>query len=97
MLKAELTVWDKKYPAATHVPILIQPNHLRGFGNYVVLNSGHTFHEKELSTLNYLLFPRLGDWAVMKVGDSSADVQKEEVIRAGFFDERWLLPGQKGR
>jgi Prolyl oligopeptidase family len=88
--KDELTVWDKSYPAATHAPVLIQPNRQPGVsGKYVVLNSGHTFHEKELSTLNYLLFPRLGDWAVMKVGDPPADVAKEEPLRAGFFDEQW--------
>jgi hypothetical protein len=58
-----------------------------------VLNSGHTFHEKELASLNYLLFPRLGDWAVMKVGqrlpgDPSGPVA-EEPVRAGFFNEEW--------
>ena len=48
--------------------MLIQPNPLAA-GRYVVLNSGHTFHEKELASLNYLLFPRLGDWAVLKIPD----------------------------
>jgi hypothetical protein len=93
--KDELTVWDKRYPSATHAPVLIQPNRLRRDNRYVVLNSGHTFHAKELSTLNYLLFPRLGDWAVMKVGDPPTDATKEEPVRAGFFDERWLFPGPK--
>ena len=55
-------------PRPTTRRCLIQPNPLAE-GRYVVLNSGHTFHEKELATLNYLLFPRLGDWAVVKVGD----------------------------
>ena len=45
---------------------------------------------------NYLLFPRLVDWAVLKVGAkvpaTPSDPLEEEVIRAGFFDERWLLP-----
>jgi hypothetical protein len=63
-----------------------------------VLNSGHTFHEKEPASLNYLLFPRLGDWAVMKVGgevpkDPSGLLQ-EEVVRAGFFDEHWQFAGR---
>ncbi|HEX3151597.1 MAG TPA: GDSL-type esterase/lipase family protein [Gemmataceae bacterium] len=94
--KDELTVWDKKYPATNHAPVLIQPNRLPGVLNkYVVINSGHTFHERELSTLNYLLFPRLGDWSVMKIGDPPADVWKEDPVRAGYFDERWLFPGQK--
>jgi hypothetical protein len=93
----ELTVGDRKYPAATHAPVLIQPNRVPRGGNYVVLNSGHTFHAKELSTLNYLLFPRLGDWAVVKVGDPPEDVTKEEAVRAGLFDERWMFPGLKPR
>ncbi|HJZ56668.1 MAG TPA: prolyl oligopeptidase family serine peptidase [Gemmataceae bacterium] len=91
----ELTFGKEKHAAADHAPLLIQPSPLAA-GRYVVLNSGHTFREKELASLNYLLFPRLGDWAVMKVGakspDDPSDPLEEEVIRAGFFDERWLPP-----
>jgi hypothetical protein len=88
----EVRVGKDRYPAADHAPVLIQPNPLAE-GRYVVLNSGHTFHEKELASLNYLLFPRLGDWAVLKVGgkvpkDPSGPLE-EDVVRAGFFDERW--------
>jgi hypothetical protein len=91
----EVQLGQGRYAAADHVPVLIQPNPLAE-GRYVVLNSGHTFHEKELASLNYLLFPRLGDWAVMKVGgtvpkDPSGPLE-ESVVRAGFFDERWRLP-----
>ena len=75
--------------------MLIQPNPLAQ-GRYVVLNSGHTFHEKELASLNYLLFPRLGDWAVLQVGGKApADPSQpldETVLHAGFFDEEWQLP-----
>ena len=35
--------------------------------NGIVINSGHTFHEQEFAAFNYLLFPRLGDWAMMKI------------------------------
>ncbi len=63
----ELQVGGERYTADDHAPVLIQPNPLAP-GRYVVLNSGHTFHEKELASLNYLLFPRLGDWAVLQVG-----------------------------
>ena len=91
----ELTFGKDTYSAKDHAVVMIQPNPLAR-GRYVVLNSGHTFHEKELALLNYLLFPRLGDWAVLKVGAKSpanpSDPLEEEVIRAGFFDERWLLP-----
>ncbi len=91
----ELAFGKDRYASADHAPVMIQPNPLAA-GRYVVLNSGHTFREKELASLNYLLFPRLGDWAVLKVGAKSpanpSDPLEEEVIRAGFFDERWLLP-----
>jgi hypothetical protein len=85
-------IGPNRYSAADHVPVLIQPNPLSR-GRYVVLNSGHTFHEKELASLNYLLFARLGDWAILRVSGQSpanpSDALEEEVIRAGFFDERW--------
>jgi hypothetical protein len=77
-------------------PILITSNPLPGAGDrYVVLNSGYTFHEKEFAAYNYLLFPRLGDWAVMKIGENEAkwgpSVKEfpEESMVAGFFDEQW--------
>jgi poly(3-hydroxybutyrate) depolymerase len=93
----ELRLGGDRYTAADHVPLLIQPNPLPGAGGrYVVLNSGHTFHEKELASLNYLLFPRLGDWAVVKVGGrvpaNPSDAPEEEVVRAGFCDEQWQVP-----
>jgi len=57
----------------------------------VVLNSGHTFREAELAKLNYLLFPRWGDWAVLRVDsplDRAAPLH-EDVLRAGYLDESW--------
>ncbi len=79
--KHELEIDGRKYAAADHVAVLIQPNPLAA-DRYVVLNSGHTFGEKELASLNYLLFPRLGDWAVL-------NIPAGEPISAGFFDEQW--------
>ena len=59
----------------------------------MVINSGHTFHEPEFSTLNYLLFPRLGDWAVMKIGapvtGNPSEAVREEPVAVGYFDEQW--------
>jgi hypothetical protein len=95
----ELQLGGDRYDAGDHVPVLIQPNPLTD-GRYVVLNSGHTFHEKELASLNYLLFPRLGDWAVLRVGGTTAPglrgPHQDSVVRAGFFDERWQLAGRSG-
>jgi Prolyl oligopeptidase family len=80
------------YPASDHLPALIVANPLPGGENrYLVLNSGHTFREAELAKLNYLLFPRWGDWAVLKVEPNRAPERaaEETVIRAGYFDEQW--------
>ncbi len=94
--KEELRVGAAVYPSADHAPALIHPG---ATGRYVVLNSGHTFHEKELARLNYLLFPRLGDWAVLKVGGevpaNPSDPLAEETVTSGFFDEKWGLPTVK--
>jgi hypothetical protein len=70
--------------------------HLPAKPLYVVVNSGHTFHEKELSTLNYLLLPRLGDWAVVRVPGEPSEPSGEDVIQGGFFDEQWAPPRNTG-
>jgi len=82
-----------EYAAADHLPALILPNPLDDTRqHYVVTNTGHTFHEAELGKINYLLFPRWGDWAVLRIPtESSADQPLEEVERAGFFNENWKL------
>jgi hypothetical protein len=90
----ELRLGRSRYVAATHSPALIAPSPFSA-SKYVVLNSGHTFHEAELSRLNYLLFPRLGDWAVFKLipvleGSPKAPIETE-VVKAGYFGEDWLL------
>lgn len=77
----KFTLQGKTYASADHVPVCIQPSPLAA-GRYVVLNSGHSFGEKELASLNYLLFPRLGDWAVFELSGS-------EPVAVGFFDEAW--------
>ena len=90
---------SERYAAADHAPVLIQPNPLAE-GRYVVLNSGHTFHEKELASLNYLLFPRLGDWAVLKVGGKVPDDPSEpldEERRAGRLLRRGVAIRRKRR
>jgi hypothetical protein len=84
----------EKYLAVDHSPVFICASPLAA-NRYVVINSGHTFHEKEFAAFNYLLFPRLGDWAITKVLPGSelwqptSPVFPEDVIRAGYFDELW--------
>jgi len=101
----ELSMAGEKYPAGSHAPALIHINPLVERGDrYVVVNSGHTFHATELGSLNYLLFPRLGDWSVMRVGRSPevpagatpvrGDLWEQGVL-SGYFDEQWEFPEPK--
>jgi S-formylglutathione hydrolase FrmB len=83
-----VAIGDVKASAAGHAPVFIQPNPFAP-ARYVVVNSGHTFHEKELSTLNYLLYPRLADWAVVKVPSDPTRPLEEAAVLGGFFDEHW--------
>lgn len=83
----KLTVNAVDYDPAQHVPVLIYPNPLNPT-KYVVLNSGHTFHEAEFKGTNAGLYPRLGDYAVLRVGERAKDAVAERVT-AGLFDETW--------
>ena len=93
----EIAIGEQKQPANHHAPVFIFPNPLSA-DRYVVLNCGHTFHEQEFAAFNYLLFPRLGDWAIMKISPGGAQWQPaspafpEEVVCAGYFDEAWQNP-----
>lgn len=94
-----LQLGSETYPASDHGIELIYPNPLPGAnGLYVVLNSGHTYHDAELR-FSYMVFPRLGDWAVMKLGDktpaSPPQSVAETVVTSGFFDEAWALPASR--
>ena len=86
---------DATHAAKDHAPVLINASPFDGAGDhYVVINSGHTFHEKEFAAFNYLLFPRLGDWAVMRIVPGAESCKPgadfpEEAVRAGFFNEQW--------
>jgi dienelactone hydrolase len=74
-----------KFSASDHSPVMIAANplnHLR----YVVINSGHTFGAKEFAGTNALLYPHLGDFAVIKIGEA------DEVKADGYLDERWKKP-----
>ncbi len=86
--KEKLVVNGVEYDPKTHVPVMIYPNPLSP-GKYVVLNSGHTFHADAFQGTNALLYPRLGDWAVLKVNPTDKDPAAAEVVAGGLFDEFW--------
>ncbi|MDA1233101.1 MAG: hypothetical protein O2856_20240 [Planctomycetota bacterium] len=89
----EVSFHDEKYSATDHAPVFVCASPLAA-NRYIVINSGHTFHKKEFAAFNYLLFPRLGDWAIMKISPGSERWEPtfptfpEEVIQAGYFDEQ---------
>ena len=81
---AEFTLGGKTYATKQYIPALIAPNPLNP-KRYVVINSGHTFGKADFEGTNALLYPRMGDWGVLKVkADGST-----EIIDSGFFDEQW--------
>jgi len=80
----------KTASALDHVPVLIYPSPLNS-GRYVVLNSGHTFHAADFKGTNALLYPRLGDYALLKLAATDKDPLAVETVTAGLFDEGWQL------
>jgi len=84
--KKSVTMNGKTYPSSNHLPVLIYPSPLNT-NRYVVLNSGHTFHAADFEGTNALLYPRLGDWAVLRGGKTG-----DEVVDAGLFDDYWRIP-----
>jgi hypothetical protein len=82
-----IEVGGNKYSTADQVLAMIYPNPLNP-RRYVLLNSGHTFGAADFRGTNALLYPRLGDYAVLKVGGDG----KSAVVLSGLFDERWQVP-----
>lgn len=78
--KETVSVGDKKFEAAGHLPVLVYPNPLNP-SRYVVVNSGLTIAAREYNG-DYSM-PQLGDYAVLKL-DGDVEV-------AGLFDEEWQL------
>ena len=90
-----MIIGTESHAAAEHLPALIAPNPWpTAAGRYVVLNRGHTFRAAEFAKLNYLLFPRWGDWAVLQIDPKrpATEPAEENVLRAGYFNEEWRLP-----
>ena len=79
-----IMVGDRKFDSATHMLSMIYPNPDNP-KRYLVINSGHTFHEADFKGTNALLYPRVGDWAV-------TDISTGKVVAEGVFDRNWKLP-----
>jgi hypothetical protein len=90
--RTDLNMSSAKADPKTHLPMLIHPNPESPENHYVVLNSGHTFHEADFQGTNALLYPRLGDYAVVKPTPTAKDPAAFDVVTAGLFDEKWQFP-----
>ncbi|MFN0052254.1 MAG: prolyl oligopeptidase family serine peptidase [Planctomycetales bacterium] len=94
----------QEYRSDRHIPALIYASPFpeaigaEGATRYVVLNSGHTFREAELAKLNYLLFPRWGDWGILELDPQQdpGSAGPDRLLHAGFFDEQWKFPERSG-
>jgi hypothetical protein len=91
--REEIQLGNERHGATDHGLQLIFPNPLAGAeGRYVVFNSGHTYHDPELR-FSYMVFPRVGDWAIVKVGENHPQTPipsvAETILLSGFFDEGW--------
>jgi dienelactone hydrolase len=86
----QITLGGQTYKSADHVPVLIYPSPLNS-QRYVVLNSGHTFHQPDYIGTNALLYPRLGDYAILHLAASKDDPLAVEVGTAGLFDDSWQI------
>ena len=88
-----LEVAGQSYDPQTHAVVLIYPNPLNP-RKYVVLNTGHTFGEKDFKASNAMLYPRLGDVAVLSI-ERKADGQFTETpVYAEVFNNRWQFPAK---
>jgi hypothetical protein len=72
------------------MPVMIYPSPLQP-GRCIVLNSGHTFHAADFQGSNARLFPRLGDYALIKPMPKQDDALAAEVVTAGLFDDSWKI------
>jgi hypothetical protein len=88
--KDEIEFAGKKYKASEHVPVMIFPNPLNPL-KYVVLNTGHTFPSEDYVKTNALLYPRLGDYAILRMAPTTKDAAAYDVATAGLFDEFWRV------
>ncbi|MCS7168721.1 MAG: hypothetical protein RMI91_10940 [Gemmatales bacterium] len=88
--KDHLEFGGQRYDANDHVPVFCYPSPFAP-NRMLVVNSGHTFRREDYEGSNALLFPRLGDYAILRL-KSEVDPLAVEVVRAGLFDSYWRLP-----
>ena len=88
------SVGGRSFSTKDHGLSMIYPNPLNS-RRYVVLNSGHTYHEPDFKASNSWLFPRLGDIAVQRFVRQDDGSYREEIVWAANFNAGWLLPAEE--
>jgi dienelactone hydrolase len=84
-----LTLGDKQFAAANHIPAFIYPNP-ENPNRYIVLNSGFTFREYDYLN-NARQIAKLPDYAVIDISVPPNSRYPGKIVTAGFFDEHWEL------
>lgn len=92
--ESKFTVNGQDYDPRSQAVAMIYPNPLAP-KKYVVINSGHTFHETQFRASNAQLYPRLGDIAVLKFEPDEKLGFKETVEWAEIFNSSWRFPAKK--
>jgi len=69
---------------------MIYPNPLQN-NKYIVINSGHTFHEAQFKASNAQLYPRLGDFAILDITKQDGKYS-EKIEHAVIFNGGWQFP-----
>lgn len=88
--KDGLEVGGQRFAAGEHGLSMIYPNPLNP-RKYLVVNSGHTFHDAEFRASNANLYPRLGDISVIQFVAGSDGSYRESAVFSDLFDARWKL------
>jgi hypothetical protein len=87
----QIQLGTDRFESSHHVPVLIYPNP-ENPSHYVVLNSGFTFREYDYLN-NARQVPKLPDFAIVDIDTPPSARAPGRIVKAGFFDERWELPG----
>lgn len=83
----EIELQGKSWSTKDHAVVLVYPNPDNP-EKYVVINSGMTTRESDFKGTNALLFPKLGDYAVIRF-ESKNNNWVETVESAGIFNSHW--------
>jgi hypothetical protein len=89
--KTEITANGQTHDVNARGLAMIYPNPLNR-RRYVVINSGHTFHEKQFKASNAQLYPRLGDFSILDIQPDDKGHFPETIIDSAIFDHSWKFP-----